>query len=300
MNLFTIYEKNNNFSMSMISDLAEELNNELALNKRFCLIFIEKGSGIIEINTEPMPFIAPILFCINEREHIKIDKSLGLKIKIIYFHPKVINSVFNFQYIRNIPVNCPITILQDWYWNKYFINRNNKFFGVINIGPITYKKLEYLFNIFRRETTYQDRENWSCRSRSYLMEILFLIENVYIESHNVKNQFLGEADENLYPILLYIFNNYDKKITVTELTKLFNINRTTLSAKFHDHVGESLITYINKLRIHIASIIIIDTKLPISEIMLRVGFSDSTHFLRTFKKYAGMTPTEYRDRYCWM
>jgi YesN/AraC family two-component response regulator len=34
--------------------------------------------------------------------------------------------------------------------------------------------------------------------------------------------------------------------------------------------------------------------------MLRVGYQDSTHFWRTFRKHIGLSPREYRDRYCWL
>lgn len=132
------------------------------------------------------------------------------------------------------------------------------------------------------------------------MEILFLLENVYSENDFAKDNVLGQVDDELYSILLYIINNYDKKITIPSLTTEFNINRTTLSEKFNNAVGESIISYVNKLRINMASIILRDTKLPVTEVMERVGFCDNTHFLRTFKKYMGISPREYRDKYCWM
>jgi len=44
-----------------------------------------------------------------------------------------------------------------------------------------------------------------------------------------------------------------------------------------------------------ASVMLKDTLLPVSEVMERVGFNDSTHFSRTFKKYMGLSPSEFRD-----
>lgn len=49
-----------------------------------------------------------------------------------------------------------------------------------------------------------------------------------------------------------------------------------------------------------ASTMLRDTMLPINEIMTRVGFCDTVHFLRTFKKYTGDSPSEYRKKYNWM
>ena len=131
------------------------------------------------------------------------------------------------------------------------------------------------------------------------MELLFLCEKIYIDDNNVE-VISNEIDDDINSVLIYIYNNYSKKITISELTQKFNINRTTLSKKFNEFVGESIITYLNKLRVNMASIMLRDTGLPVNEIMERVGFLDSAHFLRTFKSYMKMTPTEYREKYCWL
>jgi AraC family L-rhamnose operon regulatory protein RhaS len=297
---FTTFDKNNNFSMPMSYYEGSEINNKLAFGNRFCFILIENGTGILRINDKNIPFIAPVIFCINENEEVSIDSSSNLKIRSIYFHPSIINNTLNFDNIRNTPDDFPISAIQDSYMVKYFIKRENGFYGKINIGPLSNKRFEGLCESFKTESINQNRENWPCRSRSYIMEILFLLENIYLENDISKDNVLGQVDDELYSILLYIINNYDKKITIPSLTKKFNINRTTLSEKFTNVVGESIISYVNKLRINMASIILRDTKLPVSEVMERVGFSDNTHFLRTFKKYMGISPREYRDKYCWM
>ena len=297
---FTTYEKNNLFSMPMSYYERTYINNELALGERFCFILIESGAGILQINSNNIPFIAPVIFCINEDENVIIDKSLNVKIIAIYFHPSIINNILNFYNIRNIPIEFPMSSIQDSYMTKFFIERHNGFYGKINIGPLSNRRFKSLCESFKTESTNQNRDNWPCRSRSYIMEILFLLENVYSENDFAKDNVLGQVDDELYSILLYIINNYDKKITIPSLTTEFNINRTTLSEKFNNAVGESIISYVNKLRINMASIILRDTKLPVTEVMERVGFCDNTHFLRTFKKYMGISPREYRDKYCWM
>lgn len=296
---FTTYSRDIDYSMPMICYEEKEISNNEALNKRFCLIIIESGNGMITINDKSYPFIAPVLFCINESERVVIDKKYNVNIKAIFFHPSIINSILTFENIRKNPDDFPMTAIQDSYLNKYFIDRTNNYYGKINIGPLTYRRIEALFFAFKRETTMQNTDNWPCRSRSFLIEVLFLLDNVFGENEFLCND-VAIDDEELQQILIYLFNNYNRKITISDLTKEFNINRTTLSEKFSNFIGESIITYLNKLRVKMASIILRDTKLPISEVMERVGFNDSTHFFRTFKKYFGVSPKEYREKYCWM
>jgi AraC family L-rhamnose operon regulatory protein RhaS len=43
-----------------------------------------------------------------------------------------------------------------------------------------------------------------------------------------------------------------------------------------------------------------DTKLSVSEITARLGFTNITHFGRAFRKQMGYSPSEYRQRFCGM
>ena len=294
------YSEDNAFIMPMIYIEKNQLDIEDTLRDRFCIILIEDGTGIVKLNNKNVAFIAPTIFAINESESIIIEKGLNVKIKIIYFHPNIINSILNFNNIRNMPEEFSPSTIQDCYWLKCFTNHSDVFNGKINIGPLTAKRLAYLFETFRNESTLQNRDNWPCRSRSYIMEILFLIENVYSAFSDQKDTLLPTIDEEIRSIVLYLIQNYDKKITIDELTKRFNINRTTLSQKFNSSLGESIVSYLNRTRISMASIILRDTRLPISEVMIRVGFNESSYFLRSFKKFTGMSPKSYRDAYCWM
>ena len=289
MKFFTC-AKDFDFKMPITYLEKNSINNEDALNNRFCLVIIEKGSGIIKIGEKLVTFIAPVIFCVNEKENINIDEDFKAHMKIIYFHPSLINSILDFS----------LSVIQDSYIMKVFIERNEKFYGKIDIGPITIKRILGLCELLNNQLNLQDEENWPCRSRSYVMEILFLIENLYSKIDFKNNTIILNIDEDIYPILAYLNANYNKNITIPDLTKKFNINRTTLSEKFSKCVGESIISYLNRLRINIASILLRDTKLPVCEVMERVGFNENTHFLRTFKKYVGMSPRDYRDKYCWL
>jgi len=59
-------------------------------------------------------------------------------------------------------------------------------------------------------------------------------------------------------------------------------------------------SYLVNLRVHLASLLLRNTTVSVSEVMQNVGFIDDTHFTRTFRKYTNFTPSEYRQRHCWM
>ena len=72
------------------------------------------------------------------------------------------------------------------------------------------------------------------------------------------------------------------KITLSDLAKKFNTNRTTLSQKFLESTGMSITSYLVRQRVQVAAVLVHDTNLPIMEIMHRVGFINMSHFITTF------------------
>lgn len=299
MELYTTTEKNNKYSIDFSDYQGTSFNNEDAIGLRMTLLLIEEGSGIATINGHAVPYIAPSVFCLHEMEHCIVPESDKSKMKAIFFHPNVINSFLNYENIRNDDW-VALTVSQDKYMLKFFINRDNQFKGKFSLGSLSAKKIGMLWKEIHDLNSNQPGDNWPCRSRSYLMQLLFFLDNLY-EAGLFENEINIEVrQQEFYPILIYVYHNYDRKITVGDITDEFHISRTTFAQMFQKNVGVSFLSYLNKLRITIAATMLRDTLLPVNEIMFRVGFTDQVHFLRTFKKIINMTPSAYREKYNWM
>ena len=299
MGIFTTTEKNNKFSLDFGDYAGTSFDNEGAIKFRFTLLLIEEGSGIAMINGHAVPYISPCVFCLNETERCIIPETDKCKLKAIFFHPCVINSYLNYENIRSDEWQA-LTVSQDKYMLKFFINRDQNYAGKFILGPLSAKKINTLMDEVHTLISRQPGDGWPCRSRSYIMEMLFLLDNLYEAGLFENDTSMDVLQEDFYPILLFVYHNYDKKISVSDITNQFHISKTTFAQMFQKNVGESFLTYLNKLRITIAATMLRDTLLPINEIMYRVGFSDQVHFLRTFKKITNMTPSSYRDTYNWM
>ncbi len=300
MEKLTTYAREIEYETPMQCYEGHFLDNAEALDFRFSIVLIEKGSGFLTINGKSLFYMSPCVLCINEKEHIIINEDEKLELKVFYFHPNIINCSLDFVTIRKLPDNCSLTLLQDSYWKKFFIYRDDNFLGKISVGFMTAKRLSMFISKTNCEISEQVNENWPCRSRSFLMEILFTLDNVSTELISPEEPLFCQVKEEFWPVLLYIYNNYGHKLTVEEISKKFSINRTSLSKMFQDNVNESFITFLNKLRVNLASQFLRDTALTVSEIMYRVGMNDSAHFLRTFKKYMNISPSDYRKRYSYM
>ncbi|UUZ91612.1 helix-turn-helix transcriptional regulator [Paenibacillus sp. P25] len=94
----------------------------------------------------------------------------------------------------------------------------------------------------------------------------------------------------------FIRENYgDPNLNISMIGHHFDMKPTYLSKLFKDQTGEGLLDTINKMRVDQAKALIADRSKTIGEIAERVGFNDVNAFIRTFKKYEGITPGKYKE-----
>jgi len=129
-----------------------------------------------------------------------------------------------------------------------------------------------------------------------------LLERLYTLADVAETELLSNdiSLTEVEPVLLYLHNNYSQKLCLDGLARAFNTNRTTLTKQFHQSTGMPVMTYLNRLRINLAALMLRDTSLSVNEIVERVGLTNPTHFGRAFRKATGYTPSEYRRQYCWL
>lgn len=89
-------------------------------------------------------------------------------------------------------------------------------------------------------------------------------------------------------------NNYSQYYSLDLLEKEFHINKYKLAKEFTRYFGISPINYLTKRRIEAAKKLLLTTTLKINEISLQTGYENTTHFINSFKKQTGMTPSAYR------
>lgn len=94
----------------------------------------------------------------------------------------------------------------------------------------------------------------------------------------------------------YIHNNFERDISLGDIAKYVFLSPSYFTRAFKEQTGMSPISYLLKIRIERAKEMLVDTGLKISDIALSVGFSNQQRFNEMFKKYAGLTPLQYRKQ----
>lgn len=93
----------------------------------------------------------------------------------------------------------------------------------------------------------------------------------------------------------YVEENYmDAALSVNSMADQFHMSANYLSKVFKEVGGEKLSQYIHKVRlIHAKELLMTGVKLD--DITIRCGFGSQRTFLRIFKQYEGVTPTQFRE-----
>lgn len=110
----------------------------------------------------------------------------------------------------------------------------------------------------------------------------------------------NEKQKDLKPVRTakqYIENNYMKSLTLEEVSRVVGFNPTYFSTVFKKETGLTFLEYLSNIRMSQAKQCLKGTNLTVAAICEQVGYSDVRHFTKSFTKYTGLKPNEYRKIY---
>lgn len=93
----------------------------------------------------------------------------------------------------------------------------------------------------------------------------------------------------------YIKGHYEEDLNAAQLAGKFHLNSSYLSTKFKGTTGMNLGAYIEGIRMEKAQKFLATRDWSITEIAMKTGYTSSNYFAKVFRRYAGMTPKEYRE-----
>ncbi len=104
-----------------------------------------------------------------------------------------------------------------------------------------------------------------------------------------------KKDSPLYPAISYIENHPTENISMKQMAMLCHLSESYFSRLFSKEMGENFGNYISRLKIDRSKELLRSSKLSVSQIAKAVGYHDTSHYIRLFKRYEGVTPTVYRQ-----
>lgn len=120
-------------------------------------------------------------------------------------------------------------------------------------------------------------------------ELLFHISQGYCEQFEKENSFPAAVNK----IIAYIHSNYTQRITLDLLCEEVNISKQYCMRLFKKYLHTTINDYILTTRMKHAAYLLRHTYMNVNEASNYLGFSSVSYFSRVFKRYYGVSPSEY-------
>ncbi|MDO5573663.1 MAG: AraC family transcriptional regulator [bacterium] len=261
--------------------------------QRFRIVYLKEGHGILHNGDKSQIITSPSVLCLNLEDRVSLENAADIKMDALYFDPFCYGRYVEYQDYDDWKEK----LHDDAYFFRAFFERNEHYIGACSINYSLGKRLSQLITQTETELQQQRDEFWPCRSRSYFIELLLNANSIYNEDKSEEQIFDGKTSTDVAAVVDWIHIHYLDKVVLEDITREFHTNKTTLNQKFKAEMGITVMEYIISLRMQMACSLLRKTFLSVGEIMDRSGYRDDAHFLRSFKKFAGCTPTEYRTQY---
>ncbi|MPM05678.1 helix-turn-helix domain-containing protein [Clostridium sp. C8] len=133
--------------------------------------------------------------------------------------------------------------------------------------------------------------------------------NVIVDIYNLYEKMFLDYGERVHKIktsnysisvlkcLNYISQNLYTKISLSQIANHTSVNPSYISYLFKKEVGISITEYIQREKVEEAKTLIESGEKSFADIYVSLGFIDQSHFTKTFKKFVGISPKDYRLLY---
>ena len=149
----------------------------------------------------------------------------------------------------------------------------------------------WIYNQMIRELQLQ-RVNHEDMISLYMHHIFITINRYIKERRETKNDTINDIERAAH----YFKDNYNKQISIEQYAAEHLMSVNWFIHSFKSVMKMSPMQYIISLRIAMAKGYLENSTKNIAEISNEVGYENALYFSRLFRKYTGMTPTEYRKK----
>lgn len=248
----------------------------------FEIVFVENGSGFQCINQHESEYHVGNIFLLPPLD----------------CHSFRISEPSRFYFIRFtdhfFTKDDGLTQYGDWFDRIAYILANyNKVPGDIISSE---REREIIINNIK--SVYQEYAVGDCYSDSIIAGSVATILSILARS--IENRYVDQANEidnRFGEILRYINTNVgnNEKLRVDALADRFGISPSYFSEYFKKNADTSLKDYVTKSKLRIVETKVMHSDLSLKEIAYQLGFTDSSHLARCFKKTYGKTVNQFRE-----
>ena len=170
-----------------------------------------------------------------------------------------------------------------------YFAKEHKYESRLKLNSTEFDKIHNMTDMMLAE--YQNKnDGWKTLLKSSFMTLVVMLSRLYCFNDSIKKNDMI----NIAKTVSHIENHYTDDLSVHKLAELSKYSERHFIRIFSETYHTPPLDYIISLRIHHSCTLLRESRIPISDIALQCGFSDSNYFSRIFKKRMGRTPTQYR------
>lgn len=189
------------------------------------------------------------------------------------------------SYIEQASDKIGMEYLKNYYWNTISLINNIR----VSISVADNEKkadskkdIGSLYNMIQKCDNVKDLND--------------LLEEIAISVASKVNSFNNKSIKLiLRKAIDYLKEHYNEQVTLNEVARNIYVSTYYISRMFKKELGKNFVDYLNEIRIEKAKELLKDVQYKAYEIAEMVGIPDAHYFSKLFKKYVGVTPTEYRE-----
>lgn len=208
----------------------------------------------------------------------------------VYDDSIIINVLMRKSTLHNIFFNFLRTpnILSAFFLNNIYSKNGNDYI-IFHSGNDENLKEKFLYMLW--ETENKDVYYYQMISNTIMLVFGSLIR--YYEKSVETPTFTQKEDVQRFALLQFIQANYES-VNLDDIAEHFHYTREYTSKLIKTTTGHTFTKILQQVRIERSQILLQDTNMTVADISSQIGYETTEHFIRTFKKLIGQTPTEYR------
>ncbi len=189
-------------------------------------------------------------------------------------------------------INIPDAYVQKMY--DYFVTRTSE----QDFCLIVKNALEISSEVISAVNECHSRELLhTFKMQSNIFSILIYIARMCDKKILEKNDKQSDVSLSFFHILEYIDTHSAENLEVADLAAKCHLSYSHFARLFRDNYGRSCKEYINYIRLNKADELLMHTNYDVSYIATQTGFFDSSHFIKAYKEWKGITPKQQRFLY---
>ncbi len=124
--------------------------------------------------------------------------------------------------------------------------------------------------------------------------LMHILRDTEAESNSAVSAATDEVIRLIYKAIEHIYNNFQRKLTALECSKVVGMSYSYFSRTFKSVTGKTFSEFLEDIRLDNAKKLLLTTDKTIAEIAYDSGYNDTCYFIAEFRKKSGITPKQFR------